>query len=84
MGLVALLNKCWTLDQREACISKLATLAEEGDKDAIKLLMAYTFGKPRESVDLNHHTEALPTLNVVINGHATTPAPGPGVPEPSE
>jgi hypothetical protein len=52
LGLNALLNKCWTTAQREDCIRKLATLANDGDLDAIKLLMAYTFGKPKESVDL--------------------------------
>jgi hypothetical protein len=53
MGLVALLNECWTLAQRKKCIRKLATLAREGDMDAIKLLMAYAFGKPTEKRELS-------------------------------
>lgn len=54
MGLTALLDKCWTAADREKCIRSLAKNAASGDMDAIKLLMSYTFGKPRESVDLTH------------------------------
>lgn len=54
MGLNALLDKCWSVVEREKCIKSLAKNASAGDMDAIKLLMSYTFGKPRESVDLTH------------------------------
>ena len=84
MGLVSLLDECWTLAQRKECIRKLATLAGEGDMDAIKLLMAYTYGKPKESVDLNHHMKAMPVLNVVINGSPTPPTPRSGVSKSGE
>lgn len=59
MGLVALLNECWTLAQRKECIQELAKKASTGDMDAIKLLMAYTFGKPKESVDMNQRSETI-------------------------
>lgn len=55
MGLKALLDKCWTVKDREACIMKLAKTANDplaGDRmDAAKLLMSYAFGKPKESIE---------------------------------
>lgn len=53
MGLAALLDKCWTPADREKCLNALASKANQGDMEAIKLLMAYTFGKP---VDRKEHT----------------------------
>lgn len=50
LGLVALLDECWTVASRKATIKKLASLASKGNLEAIKLLMAYTFGKPKETV----------------------------------
>jgi hypothetical protein len=50
MGLQSLLDKCWTQEDREQCVTSLAHKANAGDIEAIKLLMAYTFGKPKESV----------------------------------
>ena len=53
LGLAALLEKCWTAEARERCIQKLAEDCESGDfherNESRKLLMAYTFGKPKES-----------------------------------
>lgn len=51
MELYKLLNKCWTKREREECIKKLAQRATKGDLESIKLLMAYTFGKPTERVE---------------------------------
>jgi len=52
LGLVALLNKCWSRSSREACIKKLAEDAESTEfpvrHESRKLLMAYCFGKPTE------------------------------------
>lgn len=52
MGLLALLDKCWTKEDREACILSLAETANDpkaSDRmDAVKLLMSYAFGKPKE------------------------------------
>lgn len=56
LGLMTLLDKCWTQADREACIRKLAQKARDplsGDfMDAAKLLMAYAFGKPVEKKEL--------------------------------
>jgi hypothetical protein len=52
MGLAALLDKCWSVADREACIRSLAKQASQGDIDAVKLLLSYAFGKPKESVDV--------------------------------
>ena len=61
MGLVALLNKCWTATDREKCIRSLAANANAGDMDSIKLLLSYTFGKPKETVDMKQsgHIEVV-------------------------
>lgn len=50
MGLAGLLNECWTIASRKACLKKLATKARAGDIKAIKLLMEYTFGKPIQPI----------------------------------
>lgn len=47
-GLQALLDKCWTAEDREECVAKLSSLAKQGNLDAMKLLMSYAFGRPRE------------------------------------
>jgi hypothetical protein len=53
MGLQALLDKCWTVEDREKCILKLAQDTRSNvfsvRHEARKLLMAYTFGKPTET-----------------------------------
>jgi hypothetical protein len=59
MGLAALLDECWTVEQRKKCIKQLAKNAEAGDMDSIKLLLSYTFGKPKESVDLTGDGEVV-------------------------
>jgi hypothetical protein len=48
MGLKALLDKCWTPEDRESCVRELAMKARGGDMEAVKLLFNYAFGKPRE------------------------------------
>jgi hypothetical protein len=53
MGLASLLEKCWTLEDRQACIIGLANRAAAGDIESIKLLMAYTYGKPTEKHELS-------------------------------
>lgn len=58
LGLQALLDKCWTKAEREECIRSLAATAKDpnavGRMEAVKLLMGYTFGTPKATVDLNH------------------------------
>ena len=51
MGLQALLAECWTEADRKACIRALAERAKKGikfDMEAVKLLMAYAYGRPVE------------------------------------
>jgi hypothetical protein len=58
LGLAALLNKCWSRADREACIRALATKAQDPTSDhfmdAAKLLMAYCFGKPAEKHEISN------------------------------
>lgn len=55
LGLVALLDKCWSMASRERCITKLAEDCESEEfhvrNESRRLLLAYTFGKPKESVE---------------------------------
>jgi hypothetical protein len=64
LGLTALLDECWTVDSRKKTIKKLASLANAGNLEAIKILMAYTFGKPKETVaiegELQHSIIRVP------------------------
>lgn len=64
LGLTALLDECWTPVSRKATIKKLASLARYGNLEAIKILMAYTFGKPKETVaiegELQHSIIRVP------------------------
>lgn len=52
MGLAALLEKCVTAADREACITKLAEDCKAEDfhqrHESRKLLLAYVYGKPAE------------------------------------
>lgn len=55
MGLAALLNECFTLDERKQLIKALVKSALRApliDMEAAKLLLAYTFGKPKEQVQI--------------------------------
>ena len=45
-----MLDIAWPKASRIKCFQKLAEMAEQGDKEAIKLLAAYTFGKPPETI----------------------------------
>jgi len=67
----SLLDRCWTLADREACIRSLATQANdstsENHMDAVKLLMAYAYGKPTEYKDITSGGERLQphTFNIL-------------------
>lgn len=52
LGLVALLDECWSIASRRACILSLAKKAKAGDIEATKLLLAYTYGKPKEQITI--------------------------------
>lgn len=63
MGLAALLNECFSLDERKKLIKALVKAALRSpmiDMDAAKLLLAYTFGKPKETVQ--HQGEIMATI----------------------
>lgn len=55
LGLERLLHECWTPAERRACIKKLAKDAKSQDfkerHEARKLLLAYAFGRPKETQD---------------------------------
>jgi len=61
MGLAELLSHAWPPEQRHTFILKLVALAEAGNLEAGKLLLAYTYGRPPEHINLQG--EAV-TVNV--------------------
>ncbi len=70
LGLQALLDKCWTVKDRQTCITKLAKEANNplsSDRmEAVKLLMGYAYGKPKESKDLTTNGKDL-SFTLTIN-----------------
>lgn len=52
-GLAALLDMAWPKEKRLSLFVKLSEMAETGNLEATKLLMAYTFGKPREHHEIS-------------------------------
>ncbi len=83
IGLAALLEKCFTPKDREEVIKKLVEDAKSDDpkicSQARQLLLAYTFGKPKEQADNLDYTpsdlDALDDyeLELFINGHDPRP-----------
>jgi hypothetical protein len=69
LGLAALLDKCWTVADREKCLRALAKTANDplsSDRmDAVKLLMGYSFGKPTEKKEITGEGGGPLTLKVV-------------------
>ena len=55
LGLVATLEKCFSVEDREECIRKLALDCRSEDfhtrHESRKLLLAYTYGKPKEQIE---------------------------------
>lgn len=51
--LETLLDKTWPVAKREQALINLATKAGNGDIDAIKILLAYTYGKPIERKEVS-------------------------------
>lgn len=47
-----LLEQVFTNPKRRAVIEKLIEDAEKGDHEARTLLLAYTYGKPKERIDI--------------------------------
>ncbi len=50
MGLAALLDNCWPVSDRKHVIRTLHLAAKNGNARAAALLLAYTYGKPHETV----------------------------------
>lgn len=48
-----------------ALFDKIKDKALSGDMDAIKTLLAYLIGKPKESVDVTTNGEAINTIRIV-------------------
>ena len=51
LGLRLTLDKCFPQEDRESCINALVRMAKKGDREAIKILLAYTYGKPPETTE---------------------------------
>lgn len=54
--LLGLLNQAWPAEKRLAAIERVALIAESDRKDAldaVKLLLAYTYGKPIERQEVS-------------------------------
>ena len=48
VALQRLLRSCWKVADREAAFSKLADMANEGNIEAMKLLLQYSYGRPKQ------------------------------------
>lgn len=66
LGLAALLEKCFTEKDREACVKKLVKDAKNKDfhvrQESRKLLLAYAFGKPAQTIEMPGIEEVLTEL----------------------
>ena len=51
MGLSALLDRVWTIENRKSVIKTLHQKALEGNEKAAALLLSYAYGKPTERVE---------------------------------
>ncbi len=70
LGLVALLDECWTPESRKRCLLKLAKLANDGEYEAVKILMAYAYGKPIDRKEISG-PEGVPLMTPTINVYAS-------------
>jgi hypothetical protein len=75
LGLAALLDKCFNQKAREDCILTLAQDCASEDfhtrQESRKLLLAYTFGKPKEQV--SHVGEDGGAIEIIVNHVKRTP-----------
>jgi hypothetical protein len=72
LGLKALLDECWTVTARKQCLKALARKANGGEMEAIKLLFAYTFGKPTETKVHEIGDKSKPIIREIILERART------------
>ncbi len=63
LGLAELIDECWTIDEQKRCIKTLAEDSVDVDfhirHEARKLLLAYKFGKPKDSLDVTSNGESI-------------------------
>lgn len=68
LGLAALIDGAWPETRQKAVIKKLAKDCEDDDfhirHEARKLLLAYKFGKPKDSLDVTSNGETLATFQI--------------------
>src|SRR5215208_8107639 len=71
--LQSLLDSGWPKKERKAAIKKYAERASKGDLESFKVLMAYTYGKPKEKHELTGKDgkDLNPVLNVFLNAEPT-------------
>jgi hypothetical protein len=65
LGLQELLDTCWPLADRGTAIKKLAALSNRGNLQALQILMAYTYGKPKE----RHEITGADGGPVIVKGY---------------
>jgi len=70
LGLAELLDEAWPPARRCDFFQKLVAMGEAGNMDAIKLLMAYAFGKPSETVNLQSTDAITISVKYVEKGKA--------------
>lgn len=51
LKLAELLDTAWPEQDRLSALRKLAEMANAGDKESLKLLLAYSYGRPKERVE---------------------------------
>ncbi len=63
LGLAALLDECWSILEQKKVIKSLADDCLDNDfhirQEARKLLLAYKFGKPKDSLDVTSNGESI-------------------------
>lgn len=71
LGLAAMIDEAWPVDDQKSVLAKLAADCVDSDfhirHEARKLLLAYKFGKPKESMDVTSNGETL-LAKLVIQG----------------
>lgn len=68
LGLQKILKECFTLADRQAVIKKLVSKAKSGSIRHAELLLAYTWGKPKQVLDigLDDDTDVFENITVTI------------------
>lgn len=71
-GIADLMSESFPMEDRHRVVRALYFKAEEGDSKAAALLFAYTYGKPKESVEHSGEIKSgIPVLNVILSNGKT-------------